>query len=177
MNTLPHAVRCASLSLVCLGTCGAAIAVEPLDAAGAGLHLPRTEFTAESVPRWDGGEAQSGQRVEAVRWAGRDGHAVGLAVGVAFEPLASAQGAIPHAGLGLRWRSPLGPNRRLDIATWRSASPLPATARIELQFVPAQDSRAWVAEFGAIGVQLSGDSKLTLRVRGGKPMVYYRSRF
>jgi len=34
-----------------------------------------------------------------------------------------------------------------------------------------------VPEFGAIGVQLQGDSRLLLRVRRGGPMLYYRAKF
>jgi hypothetical protein len=34
-----------------------------------------------------------------------------------------------------------------------------------------------VPEFGAVGVQLQGGSKLVLRARKGGPMLYYRARF
>ena len=94
--------------------------------------------------------------------------------------------------LGVRWRSRLDQRVQLDVHAWarlpqnqamRDAQGMiwqqdqPAFGtRLEVQW---SSSRApgWAPEFGAIGLQLEGNSRLLLRARGGGPMLYYRTKF
>ena len=48
--------------------------------------------------------------------------------------------------------------------------------RLEVQWASSR-TRGLVPEFGAIGVQLQGGSRLVLRARRGGPMLYYRAKF
>ena len=56
---------------------------------------------------------------------------------------------------------------------------LPADLDLRARDYPEPDgySLPSTPEFGAIGVQLQGDSRLLLRVRRGGPMLYYRAKF
>ena len=92
--------------------------------------------------------------------------------------------------LGLRWRSGLSDQRRLDVGAWRRMSnttpdayTLTQTndsalyaARVEVQF-PSAKYGGLAPEFGAIGMQVNGGGKVVLRAKRGGPMVYYRSNF
>jgi len=156
------------------------------------VALSYTEITSELMPRWDAAQpAAPGLRVEAVHWTQLGSNAsFGLALGMALEPgLRDAYHRV-RPGIGLRWRSNVSDRQRLDVATWRNfqaergdafallddAEPAPLTTRVEMQFVPPK-GRGFGAEHGAIGLQLSSDTKLQLRIKRGGPMVYYRSKF
>jgi hypothetical protein len=147
--------------------------------------LSYTELSTELIPSLSSPSA--GLRVEAVRWAavGADG-AFGLALGMVPVQGMNGGAARPSAGIGFRWRSHFGERQRLDVATWRhlpaaddddAGVPVaPLTTRIEMQFIPPKN-RGLGMESGAIGLQLSSDTKLQLKIRRGGPMLYYRSRF
>lgn len=94
--------------------------------------------------------------------------------------------------LGVRWRMPLGSDHRLDMGVWthtgRAGQQSDAMGMIWQQQQPAFGTRLEVQwsssrtgglmpEFGAIGVQLEGNSRLLLRAKRGGPMLYYRTRF
>jgi hypothetical protein len=152
-----------------------------------------TETSSELLPQWDAAPSSlQGIRVQTVRWTQVGDNAFGLALGMSLEPGVRGDSyARLQPGVGLRWRSNLGNRQRLDVATWRSlqerrddaaaqfdgydTAPL-ITTRIEMQFVPPKGS-GFGAELGAIGLQLSSDSKLQLKIRRGGPVVYYRSKF
>jgi hypothetical protein len=151
--------------------------------------LSYTEMSSELVPHWD--LAQQGLRVQTVQWTQVGSNAFGLALGMALEPgLHGDAYTRMRPGFGLRWRSQVNERQRLDVATWRhlqaarddaalqldGTEPAPLTTRIEMQFVPPK-GRGFGAELGAVGLQLSSDTKLQLRIRRGGPMVYYRSKF
>lgn len=126
---------------------------------------------------------------------GQLGLSLGLSApgpGAGATPLAN--GSMPPASLdwGMRWRSRLDGGRHLDIAAWarapqwsqpqdamgliwQSQQPVYGT-RVEVQWASSR-TRGLVPEFGAIGVQLQGGSRLVLRARKGGPMLYYRARF
>lgn len=137
---------------------------------------------------------------------GAQGSGFGLALGLGGPaPSAAASAttvawAAPGAAtaplsvdLGLRWRSRLDSTRHLDVSAWaqqaprwsppqdamgmiwQSQNPTVAT-RVEVQWASSR-TRGLVPEFGAVGVQLQGGSKLVLRARKGGPMLYYRARF
>lgn len=122
-------------------------------------------------------------RVEVVRWSAVGDSAWGMALG------ASREGNNPlRPGLGVRWRSRIDDHQRLDLSAWRhldnggsapaapGAEPDEISTRIELQFSSPRSAAA-LGESGALGVQLSSSSKLSMRLRSGKPMVYYRMQF
>lgn len=151
-----------------------------------------TEMSSELLPQWDSAPSSlQGLRVQTVRWTQVGSSAFGLALGMALEPTlrGDAYNRL-RPGVGLRWRSNLNNRQRLDVATWRHLQaqrddalalldgydPAPLTTRIEMQFVPPK-GRGFGAEFGAIGMQLSSDSKLQLKIRRGGPVFYYRSKF
>ena len=94
--------------------------------------------------------------------------------------------------LGIRFRSGFGGGRHLDIYAWAQTpeiAPLRDAmgmiwekqqptfgTRVEVQWASSR-TRGLVPEFGAIGVQLQGDSRLVLRAKKGGPMLYYRAKF
>lgn len=94
--------------------------------------------------------------------------------------------------LGVRWRSRLDSGHHLDITAWarapqwnqpqdamgmiwQSQPPMYGT-RMEVQWASSRTG-GLVPEFGAVGVQLQGGSRLVLRARKGGPMLYYRAKF
>ncbi len=121
----------------------------------------------------------------------------GLSLGIS----APAPGVGPQAAdtvnpasldLGVRWRSQRETGPQFDISAWarapqmapssnalamirESQQPLYGT-RFEVQWESSK-TRGLVPEFGAVGVQLQGGSRLLLRARKGGPMLYYRSKF
>ena len=150
-----------------------------------------------------GSSFNSTQHIGVTRWltpeaphtGGRFGLSLGMsapAPSAAGAPLAG--GALPPASLdlGVRWRSRLDSGRHLDISAW--TRPLPAGqpqdamgmiwqtqppmygTRVEVQWASSR-TRGLVPEFGAVGVQLQGGSRLVLRARKGGPMLYYRAKF
>lgn len=178
-----RAKTAALLATMAVAQCAFAQADSPLAA------FSYNETSSELVPHWD--PAQQGLRVQTVQWTQVGASAFGLALGMALEPgLRGEAYNRLRPGFGLRWRSRVNDRQRLDVATWRhlqtardddtlqldGGEPAPLTTRIEMQFVPPK-GRGFGAEFGAIGLQLSSDTKLQLRIRRGGPMVYYRSKF
>lgn len=145
-----------------------------------------------------GSTSSSTQHVDITRWLTPDSPgSFGLSLGLS----APAAGAAPLAtdaihpaglDLGVRWRSRLDSGRRLDVSAWARApqmaqapdalgmirqaqQPLYGT-RVEVQWESSK-TRGLTPEFGAVGVQLQGGSRLVLRAKKGGPMLYYRSRF
>lgn len=155
----------------------------------------RFEVSGSTPPLDLAGESM---RLDATRWmrSGRHG-SLGFTVGMAFPSQVDLR---PHTAavapwstdVGVRWRAPLGSGLHLDMAAWtRAARPQQEPdalgmiwhrqqgdygTRLEVQW-KASRTGGLVPEFGAIGVQLQGQSRLVLRARGGGPMVYYRTKF
>lgn len=138
------------------------------------------------------------QRIDVTRWLTPDApHRVGMSLGLnAAAPPAgafAAQGQGPVSlDLGVRWRSRLEGGRHLDVSAWaqppqrgpspdamgliwQAQQPVYGT-RVEVQWASSR-TRGLVPEFGAIGVQLQGNSRLVLRAKKGGPMLYYRAKF
>lgn len=153
---------------------------------------PRLEISAAPIPNLDNVDGSSSTtRLDVTRWPRKAqdamlGVSVGLSVpsGSALDPRTPPQ----SVDVGLRWRSIMDATRRLDVSAWRRVTPVPDAitlihgrqpdlygTRVEMQFTTSR-SRI-VPELGAIGVQLSGGAKLSLRAKHGKPMLYYRARF
>ena len=145
---------------------------------------PRFELSERTLARLDGPEPGN-TRVEAVGWAERGSNSFGVALGSTLDRPAPVPRLVEQASasmdVGVRWRSTVNSRHRVDVAAWRALSgevddERPAvTTRVEMQFA-APRSKSF-AELGAVGMQLSGDSRLTLKIRKGRPMFYYRSKF
>lgn len=138
------------------------------------------------------------QHLDITRWLSQDAsNRFGLTLGLSaptaltstpFNAMVSgtASQPLPQLDLGLRWRSELPRGHYLDVSAWAQApnvgsqilliEPPTFGTRVELQWDSAP-TRARVPEFGAIGIQLQGGSRLVLRARKGGPMLYYRAKF
>jgi hypothetical protein len=163
-------------------SCGWASGQEsPTDSASV---IRRFEVSERTLARLDGPELAN-TRVEAVGWAERGSSSFGVALGSTVDRPAPAprlgEQASASMDVGVRWRSAVNSRQRVDVAAWRAVSgevddERPAvTTRVEMQFAAPRTKS--FAELGAIGMQLSGDSRLTLKIRKGRPMFYYRSKF
>lgn len=175
---------------------GAADAREPMRNGGsAGLSL---EVRRAPAPQFDADEGvPNGSRVDITGWTRPPSRAgLGLSLGLrvpdgAEPPAWAATGGGGSAtDLGLRWRSGWDNNRRFDVLAWRrvSSDANPSAmrlienrqpgygTRVEMQFKGARFGR-FSTELGALGMQLSGGARLSLRARHGRPMLYYRARF
>ncbi len=176
-------------------------AVAPL-AGAAGPSRPQLAVSATPVPSLAAADAaQPRVRIDITGWSrGPEQSGLGLSMGsstrpspgagYAFVPLSPRGGAVADLDVALRWRSqPLSGNRRVDLAAFRRSVPDAADlarsgeanepvygARVEMQFASAR-SRRLVPELGAIGMQLDGGAKISLRAKRGKPMLYYRASF
>jgi len=179
--------RTAAWVLACL-LCGSAWSQEQAAAP------PSIQALINTVPVLDGPAGVSSlSRIDMVRWARTQRSALGLSVGLET-PLGPAVDSryTPALSVGFRWRTSLGEgDQHLDVASWRRLSATPSVTdpltgtsqsvdpaqyvtRIELQFAKP---KGMAAELGAIGMQLDGGAKLSLRVKHGGPMVYYRRAF
>lgn len=152
------------------------------------------------------GFANATQHIDVTRWLTPDApRSVGFSLGLTSAvPTAGAQAgnaagnfngpATPTSlDLGVRWRSRLDSGRHLDVSAWAQTPQLAQSSpdamgliwqqqqpvygtRVEMQWASSK-TRGLVPEFGAIGVQLQGGSRLVLRARKGGPMLYYRAKF
>ena len=161
---------------------------------GVGRGSPRASLEVDSRQAEPHGEDTSRWHMRYVRWASAgDAGAFGVSMGVgakqpvAYGPYALANGrAEPTVTpeVGVRWRSGWQANRRVDVGAFQSydnAADTPIderksyNARAELQFRENRSKMGFDAGSRAFGMQLSSTSKVMLRSRHGKPMVYYRS--
>lgn len=172
------------------------VPLAPTDGAGSAGVAPNSviEVSASNLPRFDNvdGTTRNQQRIDmALLTPGRA--SFGLTMGVAG--LSPSRHGIGRAGadgltgvnLGLQWRYIMDSNRRIDITAWRDIGrPNDALsmihsrdagygARVEMQLSGPRSS--FIADRGFIGLQLDGGARITLRRSGGRPMVYYRSKF
>jgi hypothetical protein len=90
--------------------------------------------------------------------------------------------------VGLHWRYTMDTNYRIDVTAWRRAVAADAVslihlrdpgygARVEMRIGRAPIGTGFVAERGFIGFQFESGARITLRRSGGKPMLYYRTKF
>jgi len=187
---LMHGAFLSLLSLSCVpGFAFETPVAGPLAAASPGTaYVP--EVSTTSLPRFDavdGGLRASRVDLSLVP-AGRSG--LGLVMGLttlqANAPVSAGFNATQDVDLGLRWRHTLDSNYRIDVTAWRRVTPDAATmiimrqpsygARVEMQLAGLPRS-GFVAERGFVGIQLEGGGRITLRRSGGKPMLYYRTKF
>ena len=120
--------------------------------------------------------------------------AIGLSLGmnnpggsVSPVPASLAGSGTPSLDLGLHWRYTMGSEDRVDVTAWRRMTPIDVYslvqsrepsygARVELRLTPVTRT-GLVAERGFLGFQMEGGGRITIRRSGGKPMVYYRTKF
>lgn len=183
----------AGLAASCMPFAASAQA-ESLEEIAALAAMPGTSVveTSSDAPRLDFSEP-AGSRVETTRWRPAGQVAYGIALGVTASPSAlNPSATVLRPSVGLRFRSPVGESRRLDVATWQDLPPQReanfayaqsgsserfTTTRVEMQFAPPKGSGLGLDLGGAVGFQMSANSKLQLRIRKGGPMFYYRSKF
>ncbi|MES2786173.1 MAG: hypothetical protein V4684_11985 [Pseudomonadota bacterium] len=151
------------------------------------------EVSTTSLPRFENidGATRSSRIDMSLMPAGRSGF--GVAVGVngtdspGFAPTGVSGSAPSSVDLGVKWRYTTESNNQVDIGAWRrieqpnalnmihSREPLYG-ARVEMRIQPGIQ-RGLVADKGFLGMQLESGARIGLRRSGGKPMVYYRTKF
>lgn len=152
------------------------------------------ELSTSSLPRFDNTDGSSRTSRIDMTWLPPRRSALGLSLGMtsmegpAFSATGPYGGAAPRVDLGLHWRYTLDSNYRIDVTAWRRLVPADALtlvqihqpsfgARVEMQIGSVPKS-GFVADRGFIGLQLESGARVTLRRSGGgKPMIYYRSKF
>ena len=151
------------------------------------------ELSSSSLPRFDNTDgATRSSRID-MTWLPPRRSALGLSLGMtsmegpALSAGAAYVGAAPSVDLGLHWRYTLDSNYRIDVRAWRRLMPADTLtlvqmrepsygARFEMQ-IGSIPSSGFVADRGFIGLQLESGARVTLRRSGGKPMIYYRTKF
>jgi len=154
------------------------------------------EISASTLPRFENTDGSSRTSRVDVTWLPPRRSALGLSLGMnsmdgpaAFYPSGGYAGMPGSLDLGLRWRYTLDGNYRIDVTAWRRLVPPDALtlvqmhqhqpgygARVEMQIRPVPKS-GFVADRGFIGLQLESGARVTVRRSGGKPMIYYRTKF
>jgi hypothetical protein len=153
----------------------------------------RLELSTSSLPRFDNIDGASHSSRIDMTWLPPRRSALGLSLGMtssqgpAFSATVPYLGAPRNVNLGLHWRYTLDSNYRIDVTAWRRLVPPDALtlvqthessygARVEMQISTVPKS-GFVAERGFVGLQLESGARVTLRRSGGKPMIYYRTKF
>jgi hypothetical protein len=174
----------------------------PVVIAQAGLavpgELPRPQFevSASTLPRFENIDGSSQSSRLDMTWLPPRRSALGLSLGMTgtgmdgpgLMPSGQRAGLTPSLDLGLHWRYTLDSNYRIDVTAWRRMMPPDALtlvqtrdaaygARVEMRIGRSPPRNGLVAERGFIGLQLESGARVTLKRSGGKPMLYYRSKF
>ena len=194
-------LRAATFILLCIGASSAlaldenaASAVVAQGIAPGERAWPQLEVSASSLPRFDNTDGSSRTSRIDMTWLPPRRSALGLSLGMGsvddMPPAAFAprNGATTSVDLGLHWRHTLDGNNRIDVTAWRRVMPPDALtlvqtrepsygARVEMSISRSAPRNGLVAERGFVGLQLESGARVTLKRSGGKPMVYYRSRF
>ena len=149
--------------------------------------------SASSLPRFDNIDGSSRNSRIDLSWLPPRRSALGLSLGMTSMdgPGLSAGGSYPgtasNVDLGFHWRYTLDSQYRIDVKAWRRMAPSDAVdlvqarqptygARVEMQ-LGSMPQRGFVADRGFLGLQLEGGARITVRRSGGRPMLYYRTRF
>lgn len=193
--------RPATVLLLCVAACNAAAADSADDIVLAQAFVrpyerqPQMEVSASSLPRFDSTDgATRSSRID-MTLLPTPRSALGPSIAITSPDGRALSGGRALGGypttvdLGLHWRYTSDSNYRFDVSAWRRVNPpdaasLVATndssygARVEMRLDSAQHS-GFVADKGFLGFQLESGARITLRKSsgGGKPMLYYRSKF
>jgi hypothetical protein len=151
----------------------------------------RLELSSSSLPLYESADgATRSSRIDMI-WLPPRHPSLGLALGLTSingPGLKTFGGSNPPVvDLGFQWRYALDSQYRLDVTAWKRMAPSDAIslvqnhqpgygARFEMQ-VASLPSSGFVAERGFLGLQLESGARITVRRTGGRPMLYYRSRF
>lgn len=151
------------------------------------------EVSATTVSRFDPDATSRSTRID-LTWLSPRRSALGLSLGMTSTgglglgvPAALASSS-QSLDVGLHWRYTMDTNYRIDVTAWRRAVPADAVslihlrepgygARVEMRIGRAPTGTGFVAERGFIGFQFESGARITLRRSGGKPMLYYRTKF
>lgn len=156
---------------------------------------PQMEMSAASLPRFDSADGVTRySRIDMTLLPTRQS-TLGPSLAMTTPDVRAFSGARTFAGsttsvdLGLHWRYTSDSNYRFDVTAWRRLNPVDAAgliqsndssygARVEMHLDSPQHS-GLVADKGFLGFQLESGARITLRKSsgGGKPMLYYRTRF
>lgn len=149
------------------------------------LDVPETA-RAQQLPQASPGRAATAPGWAVTGWVALP--AQGTAVGLGLDVNAPAvHGPQRGTDLSLRWRTVLPGGEWLHVSAWHALVPASAAAglassaptmgtRLELHLKPAPVF-GFMAEARAIGLQLDGGAKITLKRRNGGLMVQYRMQF
>lgn len=188
MNSITRLVQ--TIGWVGLSGCCAVMAQPgPADQAHA-LTWP-SQARTEQAPRL----AYSGaidNHLSITRWRPWGDSALGVSLGVPLAGTPSTAPAPEALQLSLHWRSRPRGRWQWGLSGWADWPAMSTgapgsdarfgpehaayTAQVEVQWQSARYG-GLIPEYGAIGVQLQGGSRLMLRARHGGPMIYYRVRF
>jgi hypothetical protein len=178
----------------------AAVAAEPSDEVVVAQALippandtPRMEMSATSLPRFDRLDgAMRSSRID-MTLLPTQRSTLGPSIAMTSPDMRGVPGLRPFGGgstsvdLGLHWRYTSDSKYRIDVSAWRRMNPVDAAtliesrepsygARVEMHLASARHS-GLVADHGFLGLQLDSGARITLRRSGGRPMVYYRTKF
>ncbi|MDF2466259.1 MAG: hypothetical protein K0Q43_4494 [Ramlibacter sp.] len=157
-------------------------------------NRPQLEVSASSLPRFENIDGSNRNARIDMTWLPPRRTALGLSLGMGTVDSAPLPAFGPRNGsptsldLGLHWRHTLDGNYRIDVTAWRRLMPPDALtlvqtrepsygARVEMSFGRGIPKSGLVAERGFVGLQLESGARVTLRRSGGKPMIYYRTKF
>lgn len=155
---------------------------------------PQLEVSASSLPRFDNFDGSNRASRIDLTWLPPRRSALGLSLGmrsadeippVAFAPRSGSPTSID---LGLHWRHTTDGDYRIDVTAWRRIVPPDALtlvqtrepsygARVEMRIGRGVPKAGLVADRGFVGLQLESGARVTLKRSGGKPMLYYRTKF
>ena len=194
-------LRRAALAALCLAACPA-FAVDgddgTLTLAQAGItsggrSRPQLELSTSSLPRFENTDGSNRSSRLDMTWLPPRRSALGLSLGMSSADSTALVGPTPLTGLGtnvdlgVHWRYTVDGNNRFDVTAYRRLLPPDALtmvqtreasygARVEMQ-VGSSPKSGFAIDRGFVGLQLESGARVTLRRSGGKPMMYYRSKF
>jgi hypothetical protein len=155
---------------------------------------PQLEVSASSLPRFENLDGSNRASRIDMTWLPPRRTALGLSLGMgtvddaALPQFGPRNGSPTSLDLGLRWRHTLDGNYRIDVTAWRRLMPPDALtlvqtrepsygARVEMSLGSGLPKSGLVADRGFVGLQLESGARVTLKRSGGKPMIYYRTKF
>jgi hypothetical protein len=155
---------------------------------------PQLEVSASSLPRFENLDGSNRASRIDMTWLPPRRTALGLSLGMGtvddstLPQFGPRNGSPTTLDLGLRWRHTLDGNYRIDVTAWRRLMPPDALtlvqtrepsygARVEMSLGSGLPKSGLVADRGFVGLQLESGARVTLKRSGGKPMIYYRTKF
>ena len=151
-------------------------------------------MSASSLPRFENIDGSNRTSRIDMTWLPPRRTALGLSLGMGtvddapLPQFAPRNGSPTTLDLGVHWRHTLDGNYRIDVTAWRRLMPPDALtlvqtrepsygARVEMRLGSGLPKSGLVADRGFVGLQLESGARVTLKRSGGKPMIYYRTKF